>query len=92
MARGEERKTMFLDVIQELGPGGCQPLWAALDRADKHALRGTSKVRQPGLRAQGMPSASHPLSVRHIYFPTPQTCTHLTCMPPCTPPRTPLNH
>ena len=33
MARGEERKTMFLDVVQELGPGGCKRLWAALDRA-----------------------------------------------------------
>ena len=57
MARSEERKTMFLDVVQELGPGGCQSLWAALDRADKQALRGTNKVRRPGLRAQGMPSA-----------------------------------
>ena len=73
---------MFLDVVQELGPGGCQHLWAALDRHGKLALRGTSKVWQPGLRAQGMPSASHPLSARHIYFPTPAPHSASLCILP----------
>ena len=74
MARGEERETMFLDVVQELGPGGCQPLWAALDRHGKQALRGTSKVRQPGLRVQGMPTTCSHHCAAYILplFPPPQ--------------------
>ena len=107
MARSEERETMFLDVVQELGPGGCQSLWAALDRADKLALRGTSRCGvqacerkachlHPTLFLRGIsispPSSPSGLTLYPPYPPPPPKPAHTSLACPHAPPRTPLNH